>query len=284
MGNDGGSIARRDELVKVKGAKPKQNIAQTKRIKWDTCRLSGRPLREPVVADALGRMYNKEAVVNYLIEAKVGEAKGVSATDPSMVHIKGLKDLTLLRLQPNDSHKSDVTAAATAQQHDDQTAASFSCPLTNRPMNGSHRFVYIATSGVVISESGLKSVLDPASTPASLSSCPVTSTSFQVGWLAAKAPQATSGSSDSKLPVEEWGDVIPLHPDPAEEEKLKKVMLKRKESRKTLKTKKAGKIEDTKADKTSSAQKRKASPQVHEVGVAKKRELQSTAQQVTLRP
>lgn len=90
MGNDGGSIARRDELVKVKVTHTKADPAQLKRVKWTLCHLSRQPLREPVVADGLGRLYNKEAIVNWLIEKKVG-GSGNGGEEKGMGHIRGLK-------------------------------------------------------------------------------------------------------------------------------------------------------------------------------------------------
>lgn len=96
MGNDGGSIARRDELVKVKAGPSKQDPSHERRARWTLCRLSRQPLKEPVVADDLGRMYNKEAVVNWLIDRKVREAKGQGSSgrgglDADMAHVRGLK-------------------------------------------------------------------------------------------------------------------------------------------------------------------------------------------------
>jgi hypothetical protein len=92
MGNDGGSIARRDELVKVKVTHTKADPAQLKRVKWTLCHLSRQPLREPVVADGLGRLYNKEAIVNWLIEKKVGgSGSGSGGEEKGMGHIRGLK-------------------------------------------------------------------------------------------------------------------------------------------------------------------------------------------------
>ena len=35
--------------------------------KWTTCTLSGAPLAEPVVADLLGSLYNKAAVLEFLL-------------------------------------------------------------------------------------------------------------------------------------------------------------------------------------------------------------------------
>lgn len=90
MGNDGGSIARRDELVKVKAGPSKVDPAAARRARWTLCHLSRQPLREPVVADALGRLYNKEAVVSWLIDRKVNGIKPAQDRG-GLPHVKGLK-------------------------------------------------------------------------------------------------------------------------------------------------------------------------------------------------
>ena len=72
MGNDGGSIPTRRELVKSSAAA--LSTTQVKEIQteqqehyWSTCALSHQPLRLPVVSDALGTLYNKDAVIDYLL-------------------------------------------------------------------------------------------------------------------------------------------------------------------------------------------------------------------------
>lgn len=242
MGNDGGSIARRDELVKVKETKRAQDPAQLKRIQWTTCRLSRKPLREPVVADGMGRLYNKEALVNYLIEVKVGEAKGNKILDPAMSHIRGLKDVTQLKLHASAVSNRTAQPPALASSapsppptgDDEQALAPFSCPLTNKPMNGSVRFVYIKAGGAVMSESGLKSILDGATTAGSTVPCPITATPFHPGWLVAKGITSTEKMKTSSASLEEFGDVFPLNPTAEEEEALRAVgLLVRNQARET---------------------------------------------------
>ena len=79
MGNDGGSIPTRRELVKSSAAA--LSTTQVKEIQteqqehyWSTCALSHEPLRLPVVSDALGTLYNKDAVLAHLLN--VAEAGG----------------------------------------------------------------------------------------------------------------------------------------------------------------------------------------------------------------
>ena len=54
MGCDGGTIPKRDELVRTKKAKQKCAKEITNSAKWNHCHLSQQPLEKPVVADLLG--------------------------------------------------------------------------------------------------------------------------------------------------------------------------------------------------------------------------------------
>lgn len=242
MGNDGGSIARRDEVVKVKVDVSKSDPSIARKAKWTLCRLSRQPLKQPVVADALGRIYNKEAVINWLVEKKVNPTR--NGEENGMGHVKGLKDFTTLQLHPY-SAKDD--------KNDDDDLVAFSCPLTNKPMNGSHRFVYIKTSGAVMSESGLKALLSQ-SAPSSASTskkqstdsdatkkdteataeCPITSKPFLPGSMASKVGLAAQD-------VESVGDVILINPSEKEEEVLRAASLLGRKGGDKKKSKKSGK-------------------------------------------
>jgi hypothetical protein len=49
MGCDGGSIPRREELVKLKKKAEKVDPIEVERIKWFTCAMSEERLKEPIV-------------------------------------------------------------------------------------------------------------------------------------------------------------------------------------------------------------------------------------------
>jgi hypothetical protein len=55
MGCDGGTIPKRDELVKTK--KKEAQTAKDVKVaaKWNNCHLSQLPLQKPIVADLLGK-------------------------------------------------------------------------------------------------------------------------------------------------------------------------------------------------------------------------------------
>merc|ERR1712029_1072818 len=99
MGCDGGTIPTRDELVKT-AKRPEQKDKDSVRLyKWRHCALTQEPLDKPVVACELGRLYNKEAIIEKLLNAK---SEGSSSQENGAAdHIKSLKDIKELQLEPN---------------------------------------------------------------------------------------------------------------------------------------------------------------------------------------
>ncbi|KAF4623681.1 hypothetical protein D9613_001398 [Agrocybe pediades] len=147
MGNDGGSIPDRRDLVR---SKPKAEQAdkanQTKAI-WFFCALSKKRLQEPVVSCPLGKLYNKDAIIEYLLDKSAyGDGERICG------HIRGLKDVKQLNLTPNPA------PVASDASPDSLDRAQFICPLTMKEMNGVQPFVYISTCGCVFSQAGLKTV------------------------------------------------------------------------------------------------------------------------------
>lgn len=167
MGNDGGSIPKRSELIRTKQTRARENDADRVRQLSAFCALSKQPLRQPVVSCPLGRLYNKEAVIAFLLDP------GTFGSDGKLVagHIRSLKDLVTLRLTPNpnllgpqaaaaqdanspDGATSDTVAVGAANERD--PPAPFVCPISLREMNGSVKFVYRKPCGCAMSESALR--------------------------------------------------------------------------------------------------------------------------------
>jgi len=89
QGNDGGSIARRDDLVRTKGGGEKHDQDALRSIAWTLCRLSKNPLRAPVLADVLGQMYNKDGILEFLLRknTKVAGEEELRVAG----HVRGLR-------------------------------------------------------------------------------------------------------------------------------------------------------------------------------------------------
>ena len=170
MGCDGGTIPTRDELVKTK-KRPEQvmnhqiNVKTSNTLsffsfstfqkdpdsvriyKWAHCALTQEPLEKPVVACELGRIFNKEAIIEKLLNTK---SEGTS--DDSLVadHIKSLKDVKELELEPNPAFKGDKASVGDGG-YIDKSRAQWICPLTAQEMNGRFPFVFDWSSGKVMS-------------------------------------------------------------------------------------------------------------------------------------
>ncbi|KAJ3483564.1 hypothetical protein NLI96_g6236 [Meripilus lineatus] len=188
MGNDGGSIPDRRDLVRSKPKAEQADKANQTRARWFFCALSKKPLQEPVVSCALGKLYNKDALLEYLLDrAAYGDGEEICG------HIRSLKDVKTLKL----THNPVKSSSSGDGQRD---VARFVCPLNLKEMNGSQPFVYIWTCGCVFSQAGLRVVSKtPPSSPEQkeFEMCP------QCG--------AKYGRDE---------DVLVLNPQPEEEEKM----------------------------------------------------------------
>ncbi|KAJ9084725.1 Replication termination factor 2 [Entomophthora muscae] len=143
MGNDGGSILKRCELVKTKKKAVKFDPSVGLVTRWFLCALSKKPLESPVVICELGKLYNKESLLEYFInKKKYGDADKICG------HIRSLGKVRTLKLMDNPQYKGKSGSAS--------TIAPFICPLTLKEMNGKYKFVYLQSCCCAFSETGLK--------------------------------------------------------------------------------------------------------------------------------
>lgn len=91
MGLDGGTLITRNDVLRrqsalvnsednsrssrggaVQGVYKRRRLAPEaeRRVRWSTCSLSGEPLAAPIVADYLGALYNRAAVLEFLLARK----------------------------------------------------------------------------------------------------------------------------------------------------------------------------------------------------------------------
>jgi hypothetical protein len=211
MGNDGGSIPDRRDLVKAKPKAEQADRANQARARWFFCALSKAPLAEPVASCALGRLYNKDAVLEFLLDrAAYGDGEDIAGhvrrvkvrpPAPDRAGADAAQDITTLTLTPNPAPAPDV---------DGETAPRWVCPLTFKALNGGVPFVYLAPCGCVFSRAGLLAVAFPSAKPAD-----------------ATVTEAKEGKDDEKRLCPSCGakfahaDVRALNPPPEEEARLR---------------------------------------------------------------
>ncbi|XP_042582598.1 replication termination factor 2 isoform X4 [Cyprinus carpio] len=152
MGCDGGTIPKRHELVK--GPKKVEKVDKNAELaaKWKYCALSQEKLKRPIVACELGRVYNKDAIIEYLLDK--------SAERPNsevVAHIRSIKDVKELNLTDNPAWEGERHNIK-GDCYEDMHCAMFICPVVGLEMNGKHKFLYLQTCGCVFSERALREV------------------------------------------------------------------------------------------------------------------------------
>ncbi|KAI8835749.1 Rtf2 RING-finger-domain-containing protein [Chytridium lagenaria] len=142
MGCDGGSIPKRHELNSQVDAK------------WACCSLS-KVLQKPVVGCRLGKLYNKEKVIEFLLDRKAfGEGEAVAG------HITRASDVITLNLTPNPAlNQVETVSAIQGTTVSEKTRhAPWVCPITQKEMTGKNRFIFSSNCGCVISEQAIKEI------------------------------------------------------------------------------------------------------------------------------
>lgn len=151
MGCDGGTIPTRGELVRTK-KKPEQISKQVDLlVKWEHCAISQEPLRTPIVACELGHLFNKESVIEFLLD------KSSHETANKFEYIRGLKDFKELQLSENPAY---TVAKETTKSGEDRKMSPYICPITGLEMNGRYRFCYLLGCGCTFAERALNEIND----------------------------------------------------------------------------------------------------------------------------
>ncbi|PHH73904.1 hypothetical protein CDD80_3503 [Ophiocordyceps camponoti-rufipedis] len=133
MGNDGGSIPKRRELVKNASRAPtvselKATALESLTHAWSHCALSDEPLDlEAVVSDWRGRLYNYEAILNGLVPSD--EPAQVT---PASLGVTSLRDVVKLKFS--------------------KSGDKWTCPISMKEMGPATKAVYLVPCGHVFAE------------------------------------------------------------------------------------------------------------------------------------
>uniref|UniRef100_A0A7S3YVI7 Ubiquitin-like domain-containing protein n=1 Tax=Lotharella globosa TaxID=91324 RepID=A0A7S3YVI7_9EUKA len=138
-GGDGGSIPGRMDLVKtakthtwwMKEATREDPSFQMS-APWTMCSLTNEKLAQPVYADQMGHLYNKEALLKYI----VGDEKKAHFT-----HIKAMRDAVEVKI-----------TVSKAKSEPGDHPLGWVCPVTGKPVNGKRRFYVVWGCGCLVSK------------------------------------------------------------------------------------------------------------------------------------
>lgn len=165
MGNDGGSIPKRRELVKeaakaLTTTQAKEQLTEQQEYHWSTCPLSRKPLATPVVSDAAGTLYNKDSVIEFLLaedgreKEEAGKVADVKSEGQFVElgstgdRIKGLKDVVEVKFE----------IGAATEKEGSGRKEDWVCPITGRELGPGAKAVYIVPCGHAFAGSVVKEV------------------------------------------------------------------------------------------------------------------------------
>ncbi|CAK3919068.1 Replication termination factor 2 [Lecanosticta acicola] len=145
MGNDGGSIPTRRELVKEAAKNPsateiKESQHEQQEYHWTTDPISQEPLAPPIVSDSSGKLYNKATILEYLVEGKRKD----EVDRITQGAVKGLKDIVEVKFEVDDE--------ATAKRE------FWKCPVTGDKLGPGSKAAYIVPCGHAFSGTAIKEV------------------------------------------------------------------------------------------------------------------------------
>lgn len=170
MGNDGGSIPKRRELVKDAARAPtlselKATALESLAHAWTHCALNGKPVDlDAVVSDWRGRLYSYESVLKGLMPGAGSEEaeEDEDARQLAALGVRSLRDVARLKFTRNGE--------------------KWICPISMKEMGPATKAVYIVPCGHVFAELAMREIQEKA--------CPECGEAFEQGNVVVILPTA----------------------------------------------------------------------------------------------
>ena len=133
----------------------KESQRERQEYHWTTCPLSHRPLTRPIVSDHLGTLYNKDAVLQFLLPAEDGStSKAEQAEEILGGRIRSLKDAVELRFEIDPDEVDGLDGAKQDERRGSVKGMErWVCPVTKKQLGPNVRSIYLVPCGHVFSES-----------------------------------------------------------------------------------------------------------------------------------
>ncbi|KAF2735013.1 DUF602-domain-containing protein [Polyplosphaeria fusca] len=153
MGNDGGSIPTRRELVKeaakaLTTTQVKEVQSEQQEYAWSHDPLSQKALARPVVSDSAGTLYNKESILEYLLNTE-DDATKAEADKVLDGRVKSLKDVIEVKFEVEEGQREGASTGRTEK---------WICPITRTELGPGSKAVYIVPCGHAFAGSVVKEV------------------------------------------------------------------------------------------------------------------------------
>ncbi|KAJ6184326.1 hypothetical protein N7519_005627 [Penicillium mononematosum] len=160
MGNDGGSIPTRRELVREAARAPstaqvKETQREQQEHSWTTCPLSHKSLSRPIVSDSVGNLYNKDAILQFLLPGDDVEGISSKADCEEILcgRVKSLRDVVELKFEVDTELTEHPSGRAHAPR---ERREGWICPITAKPLGPNVKSVYLVPCGHVFAEEAIR--------------------------------------------------------------------------------------------------------------------------------
>ena len=126
--------------------------------RWTADPLIGSSLRKPIVSDCRGTLYNKDAVIEFLLPAASEEAnvdsKETKAEKENITGgcIRSLRDVVEVRFEVEDKNYEKTST------DDKRSGEIWKCPITNERLGPGAKAVYLVPCGHAYAQSVIKEV------------------------------------------------------------------------------------------------------------------------------
>lgn len=121
---------------------------------WTTCPLSHEALKRPIVSDCVGNLYNKDAVLRFLLPGDDVEGISSKADCESILcgRVKGLRDVVELKVEVDSERDSQTQGGGGGVDKRE----SWVCPVTARVLGPGVKSVYLVPCGHVFAEEAVR--------------------------------------------------------------------------------------------------------------------------------
>jgi hypothetical protein len=110
---------------------------------WTTDPISNKPLRPPIVSDCTGTLYNKDAVLEFLLPSDEDDFKRAETEKLLAGSIRSLRDIVEIKFEPDPDNSN-----------------RWICPITNKPLGPGSKAVYLVPCGHAFSGVAVKEVAE----------------------------------------------------------------------------------------------------------------------------
>lgn len=116
---------------------------------WTTCALSHQPLSLPIVSDCLGKLYNKDAVLEQLLATGNDPSESTKGLNNEELEIRlsSLRDVVEVKFQVDEDGVKDRAKSAPLR---------LVCPITNKALGPGVKAVYLVPCGHAFLESAVR--------------------------------------------------------------------------------------------------------------------------------